>query len=94
MALTATTGFCFASFAGDPGRTRADDWDAFIPGGGGIADGDDKCRNVKGLPEFNRTLLPFTALALIPGLFLSFILPIFELTAGRWRPSNNFRPLG
>lgn len=29
-------GFGFASFAGDPGRTRVDDWDAIIPLGGGI----------------------------------------------------------
>lgn len=30
------TGLGFASFAGDPARTRDDDWDAFIPLGGGI----------------------------------------------------------
>jgi outer membrane protein OmpA-like peptidoglycan-associated protein len=29
-------GFGFASFAGEPGRTRVDDWDAIIPLGGGI----------------------------------------------------------
>lgn len=31
-----TGGFGFASFAGEPGRTRVDGWDAIIPLGGGV----------------------------------------------------------